>query len=83
MTPTRMRSGARHEPGVVSLLTKILTDIPNRSRAACRKQWDLYDAIADNTATPQQHAEAEALCWRCPHMSECQDALTVESKETA
>ncbi|QIP41096.1 hypothetical protein G9444_3852 [Rhodococcus erythropolis] len=63
---------------MVSLLTKILTDIPNRPRAACRKRWDLYDAIADNTAIPQQRAEAETLCSSCLHRSECQNSLTIE-----
>ncbi|MDI9959063.1 MULTISPECIES: hypothetical protein [unclassified Rhodococcus (in: high G+C Gram-positive bacteria)] len=73
----RTRSGSRREPGTVSLLAEILTGRPNLPEARCRTHAELFDALVDGRATDEDKNYARGLCGRCPHLTECPDALTL------
>lgn len=77
----RTRSGSRREPGTLSLLAEILDNRPNLPEAKCRTLWDLFDDIADNKATNDDKDYARGLCSRCPHLTECPDALTTPRRK--
>lgn len=81
-TPRR-RSGSRKEPGTLSLLAEILENRPNLPEAKCRKHWELFDSIADHKATDDDKNYARGLCGRCPHLTECPDALTAPHRKAA
>ncbi|QIP43662.1 hypothetical protein G9444_6419 [Rhodococcus erythropolis] len=79
-TPRR-RSGSRKEPGTLSLLAEILENRPNLPEAKCRTHWDLFDDIAAGKATNDDKHFARGLCSRCPHLTECPDALTTPRRK--
>lgn len=73
-TPRR-RAGSRKDPGTLSLLAEILDGRPNLPEARCRTNSELFDNIADGTATRDDRNYARGLCQRCVHSSECPDSL--------
>ncbi len=79
----RTRSGSRREPGTVSLLAEILTGRPNLPEARCRTHAELFDALVDGRATDEDKNYARGLCGRCPHLTECPDALTAPHRKAA
>lgn len=79
----RTRSGSRKEPGTLSLLAEILENRPNLPEAKCRTNWELFDDIADGRATDEDKNYAHGLCGRCPHLTECPDALTAPHRKAA
>lgn len=81
-TPRR-RSGSRKEPGTLSLLAEILENRPNLPEARCRTNWELFDGIAEGRATDDDKNYARGLCGRCPHLTECPDALTAPHRKAA
>lgn len=81
-TPRR-RSGSRKEPGTLSLLAEILENRPNLPEVKCRTNWELFDDIADGRATDEDKNYARGLCGRCPHLTECPDALTAPHRKAA
>ncbi|MFA3896163.1 hypothetical protein [Rhodococcus qingshengii] len=79
-TPRR-RSGSRKDPGELPLLAEILDGRPNLPEAKCRTHWGLFDDIADGKATGDDKNYARGLCSRCPHLTECPDALTTPRRK--
>lgn len=74
-----MTRGHRRKPGTVPLLEAILWGRPNLPDAACTGRHELFDAAVNpkphHRRAPTARAEAEALCWQCPHRTECKDTL--------
>ena len=70
------RNVSRREGGVVDLLEAILRDTADLSGAACVGSAELFDPPApyeDAADTRYRHANAEALCHRCPVLDRCRD----------
>ncbi|GAB33426.1 WhiB family transcriptional regulator [Gordonia otitidis] len=70
------RNVSRREGGVVDLLEAILRGTADLSGAACVGSPELFDPPApyeDAADTRYRHANAEALCHRCPALDRCRD----------
>ena len=70
------RTVSRREGGVVDLLEAILRDTADLSGAACVGSPEMFDPPApheDAADTRYRHANAEALCHRCPALDRCRD----------
>lgn len=80
MTAPRTRSGSRKDPGAESLLAAIFANRPDLPEAKCRTHWDPFDSIADGKATDDDKRYARELCSRCPHLTECPDAITAPNE---
>ena len=70
------RNVSRREGGVVDLLEAILRGTADLSGAVCAGSPELFDPPApyeDAADTRYRHANAEALCHRCPALDRCRD----------
>ena len=65
-----------YSAGLVGLLEAILSDTADLSGAMCVESAELFDPPApheDAADTRYRHANAEALCHRCPALDRCRD----------
>lgn len=69
-----MTRGQRREPGVISLLAGIFTDLPLLPGARCIGSGDLFDPRANGEsvqAAQYRHNQAAALCAQCCVLADC------------
>lgn len=67
------RAPSRRKGGTEELLAAILQDLPDRHGALCVGQWQVFDAAAAGDTDALR--TAGWLCRRCPHTTECPDAI--------